>query len=69
MHEQPREMRAHDPAAAQGAGRPREIAFAKSQAGQDPLRLRLELPPAVLVENMQRVVISLVVSALPDSCS
>ena len=58
QHEQPREMRAHDPAAAHRARRPVEIALAKGEAGEDALRLRLELPAAVLVENVQRFVIS-----------
>ena len=49
-------MRAHDPAAAHGARRPVEIRFAKSEPGQNPLRLRLELPAAVFVEDVQRVV-------------
>src|SRR4030095_266147 len=53
-------MRAHDPAPAQRAGWPREIAFTKSQAGQYPLRLWFKLPSAVLVENMKGSMISLV---------
>src|SRR5207248_1780445 len=35
-HQQPREMRAHDPAAAQSARRAIEISFAKSEPSQDP---------------------------------
>ena len=60
-HEQPREMSAHDPAAAQGARRAIEIGFAKSESGEDPFRFWLEFPAAVLVKNMERIVISHVV--------
>src|SRR5207237_2517142 len=51
-HEQAREMRAHDPATAQGARRAIEISFAKSESGEDPFCFWFELPPAVLVKNM-----------------
>ena len=54
-HEQPREMRAHDPAAAQRARRAIEISFAKSESGQNAFRFRLKLPAAVLIENMERI--------------
>ena len=47
-------MRAHDPAAAHGARRAIEIALAKREAGQNAFRLRLELPAAVFVEDVQR---------------
>src|SRR5947208_5226296 len=65
-HEQPREMSAHDPAAAQGARRAIEISFAKSESGQDPFCFWFELPPAVLVKNMERIVISRLGSGISD---
>ena len=63
-------MRAHDPAAAQGARRAIEIGFAKSESGEDPFRFWFELPAAVLVKNMERIVIGRVVTGLSDpGCS
>ena len=57
-------MRAHDPAAAHFAGRPVEILFAKAEAGENLLRLRFELPAAVLIEDVERGLIRLVVRAV-----
>ena len=50
-HEQPREMRAHDPAAAQCAGRPRKIALAKSEPGENPFRFRLDFPIVLFLQR------------------
>src|SRR5438094_4841405 len=55
-------MSAHDPAATQGARRAVEISFAKSESGEDPFCFWFELPPAVLVKNMERIVICRVIS-------
>jgi hypothetical protein len=57
-------MSPHDPAAAQGARRAVEISFAKSESGEDPFCFRFELPPAVLIKNMERIVISRVISLM-----
>ena len=48
-------MRAHDPAAAQGARRPLEIALAKSEAGQDAFRFRLDLPIVLIFQRLVRL--------------
>jgi len=61
-HEQARQMRAHDPAAAHGLGGAIEIGFAKSQAAEDALRLRLVLVTTELRVPAERVVIFLRVS-------
>ena len=61
-HQKPRQMRAHDPAAAHGARRAIEIALAKCEAGQNALCLRLELPAAVFVEDVQGGVITFLVT-------
>ena len=58
-HEQPREVRAHDPAAAHRLGGAIEIGFAKGEAAQDALGLRLELVAAELGVTAQRVVVFL----------
>src|SRR5437762_12424036 len=63
-HEQPRKMSAHDPSAAQGARRAIEISFAKSESGQDAFGFRFELLAAVLIKNMERIMISRVISLL-----
>src|SRR5882724_771232 len=65
-HEQAREMSAHDPAATQGACRAVEISFAKSESCQDPFCFWFELPPAVLVKNMERIVIRRVGMGISD---
>ena len=54
LHEQPRQMRAHDPAAAHLSRRAVEIRFAKAEAAQDVLRLRFELIAAEFVETAVR---------------
>ena len=54
-HEEPREMRAHDPAAAQGARRPREITLAKSEPGEDAFRFRLDLPVVLIFQCLVRL--------------
>ena len=59
-------MRAHDPAATQGARRAIEISFAKSESGEDALCFWFELPPAVLVKNMERIVIGRVGTGISD---
>src|SRR5437764_13188298 len=64
-HQQSREMRPHDPAAAQSARRAIEISFAKSESGQDPFRFRFQLPAAVLIKNMKRIMISRVIRSMP----
>src|SRR5438067_1434998 len=48
-------MRAHDPAAAQGSRRPIEIRFAKGEARKNALGLGLELPAAMLIKEMERL--------------
>ena len=48
-------MRAHDPAAAQGARRPREIALAKSEPGEDAFRFRLDLPVVLIFQCLVRL--------------
>ncbi len=57
LDKQTREMRPHYPAATQRSCRPVEIRFAKSQARQDPLGLRFELPAAVLIKEMKGFVV------------
>ena len=57
LHEQPRQVRAHDPAAAHLAGRPVEIPFAEAKAGKDLLGLGLQLVAAQLVEPVMDVVV------------
>ncbi len=54
-YQKPRQMRTHDPATAHSLRWPIEIAFAKCESGEYSLRLRFELPAAVLVENVQGV--------------
>ena len=56
LHQQTREMGAHHPAAAQRSRGPIEVRFAKGEARQDALGLRFELPAAMLIEEMQRIV-------------
>src|SRR5947208_12583163 len=43
-----------------------EISFAKSESGEDPFRFWFELPPAVLVKNMERIVIGRVGTGISD---
>src|SRR5947207_1675725 len=43
-----------------------EISFAKSESGEDPFRFWFELPPAVLIKNMKRIVISRVGTGISD---
>src|SRR5204862_6701142 len=64
-HKQPREMSAHDPAATQSARRAIKIGLAKREPGQDSFCFRLELPAAVLIKNMERIMIDNVVQSLP----
>src|SRR6266568_4537948 len=59
-------MRAHDPAATQGARRAVEISFAKSESGEDSFSFWFELPPAVLVKNMERIVIGRIGTGISD---
>src|SRR4051812_10530919 len=42
-------MRAHDPATAQGAGRPIEVRLSKGEAVHDAFRFRFNVPIVVLV--------------------
>src|SRR5438309_6801639 len=63
-HEQPREMSAHAPPATQGARGAIEISFAKSEPGQDLFCFRFQLPAAVLIKNMERIMIGRVISLL-----
>ena len=48
-------MRAHDPAAAQGARRPREITLAKSEPGEDAFRFRLDFPVVLIFQRLVRL--------------
>ena len=50
LHEQPRQVRAHDPAAAHLFQLPIEIAVAERQPAQDRLGLRFELITAEFIE-------------------
>src|SRR5258708_32206789 len=60
-HQKPRQMRAHDPAAAERARRSIEICLAKSKSCENAFRLWFKLPAAVLVENMERIIIGTVI--------
>ena len=64
LHEQPREVRAHHPAAAQRPGLAIEIRFAKCQPVEDLLRLGFELPAAEFIEGSERVVVFIVILGL-----
>jgi len=56
-HEQAREVRAHHPATTQFTRRPVEIALAKCKAGENFLRLRLDLPAAQLIVTRVEIVV------------
>src|SRR4051794_25919368 len=43
-----------------------EISFAKSESGEDPFGFWFELPPAVLVKNVERIVISRIGTGISD---
>src|SRR3954469_21193044 len=53
LNKQSRQVRAHDPPAAKGPRGAIEIRLAKSEAGENALRFRLELPAAMFIERMQ----------------
>ena len=57
LHEQPRQVRAHHPAAAHFARRAVKILFAKAEAGQNLLRLRFQLIAAQFMKAVVRVVV------------
>ena len=57
LHEQPRQVRAHDPAAAHFARLAGRNPFRESQAGQNLLRLGFELIAAEFVETVVHVVV------------
>src|SRR3954452_6952091 len=63
-------MCAHNPPAAQRARGAIEIRLAKRESCQDPFSFRLELPAAVLIKNMKRIVIGHVVRrrSRPSGC-
>ena len=52
--QQPREVRAHHPAAGERVGRPVEVAFAERQTAQDRFGLRFELPVGFVVGARHR---------------
>ncbi len=54
LHEQAREMGAHDPAAAHGPGRAIEIRFPKREARKNALRFGFHIPVSVFVESSVR---------------
>ena len=58
LHEQPREVRAHHPAAAHFARGPLEVALAETQAGENLLGLRFEPVAAQLVEAVMHIVVN-----------
>ncbi len=58
LHEQPGQMRAHDPAAAHLPRRPVEILFAKAQPGKDLLGLGFKLIAAEFVETVVDIVVN-----------
>src|ERR1043166_182013 len=58
LREQPREVRAHDPAAAHLARGPVEILFAKAEPGENLLRLGFEPVTAQFVEAIVNVVVN-----------
>ena len=55
LHEQPREVCAHDPAAAHLGSRPVKIASPKTQAPQNALGLGLQLPATGVVVQLVRL--------------
>ena len=57
LRQQPRQVRAHDPAAAHLARGPVEILFAEAQAGEDLLGLGFEPVAAQLVEPVVHIVV------------
>src|SRR5205823_330767 len=58
-------MSAHDPATTQSARRAIKIGFAKREPSQDSFCFRFELPAAVLIKNLERIMIGNIVQSLP----